>query len=232
MARIRTIKPEFWTDGSIIECSTNARLLFVGTWNFADDFGNLDRSAKQIKAQVFPADSFDCEPLIQELIDRRLLVEYSANGKIYLHIQSFAKHQKVDRPGAPRCPAFDDSLIVQRTFADDSTNDRRALATEGKGREGKGKNKPSEAFDRFWKAWPKSTRKGGKADCVSRWAKDGLDLVADQIVAHVETMKLSLDWRKESGAYIPAPLVYLNGKRWDGAEVDESSAPGELRLAV
>ncbi len=28
-------------------------------------------------------------------------------------------------------------------------------------------------------------------------------------------------WRKDDGAFIPAPLVYLNQQRWDGAEIPE-----------
>ena len=128
MARIRTIKPEFFSDGKIIECSSNARLLFVGTWVFADDFGNLDRSAKQLKAQVFPADSLDCEPLIQELLALGLLVEYSSNGKEYLHIERFTYHQRIDRPGKPRCPIYDKSTNDRRVFDDHSRL---------KGREGK-----------------------------------------------------------------------------------------------
>jgi hypothetical protein len=98
VSRIRTIKPDFWTDDTITECSLSARLLFIGIWNFADDAGNLDRSAKQIKARVFPVDSIDCEPLIQELITHGLLIEYSVSDKKYLHIQGFAKHQVINRP--------------------------------------------------------------------------------------------------------------------------------------
>lgn len=30
MARIRSIKPEFWVSEQIGECSTNARLTFIG----------------------------------------------------------------------------------------------------------------------------------------------------------------------------------------------------------
>ena len=112
MARIRTIKPEFWTDGAIVECSTNARLLFIGSWNFSDDYGNLDRSAKQLKAQVFPADDIDVEPLIRELLNHGLLVEYSSNGKTFIHIQNFIKHQRIDRPGPARCPSFDTSMTI------------------------------------------------------------------------------------------------------------------------
>jgi hypothetical protein len=106
MARIRTIKPEFWTDERIGECSMPARLLFIATWNIADDHGGLDRSAKQLKAQAFPYDNIDCEPLVQELLSARLLVEYESGGKKYLHIRGFRKHQKNEKPAAPRFPLY------------------------------------------------------------------------------------------------------------------------------
>jgi hypothetical protein len=84
-------------------------------------------------------------------------------------------------------------------------------------------------FSRFWTSWPKSSRKQSKGECERCWRKRGLESAADEIVAHVEAMKLSLDWRKESGAFIPAPLVYLNQRRWEGAE--QPAAP-EKRLAI
>lgn len=136
MARIRTIKPEFWTDESITECSLSARLLFIGTWNFADDKGNLDRSAKQIKARVFPIDAIDCEPLIQELITHGLLTEYEVNSKTYLHVTGFEKHQLINRPSAPTCP----QPIKNNELEDGSRSAHGELNTEGKGKEGKGIN--------------------------------------------------------------------------------------------
>lgn len=135
MARIRSIKPEFFTDEKLIECSTSARLLFVGVLVFADDEGNLDRSAKQLKVQVFPADNIDCEPLLQELMARELLVEYSSSGKNYLHVKSFKKHQKIDRPSKPRFPLYEESLRTQRPLVEDSL-------PEGKGREEERKGIP------------------------------------------------------------------------------------------
>lgn len=107
MARLRTVKPEYWTDELVGQCSIAARLLFVGTWNFADDYGGLARSAKQLKAQVFPYDNIDCEPLIQELLAVGLLIEYEVDGKKYLHIRGFKKHQKVEKPAAPRIPKYE-----------------------------------------------------------------------------------------------------------------------------
>lgn len=81
---------------------------------------------------------------------------------------------------------------------------------------------PSGAFLRFWTAWPKSVRKGEKGECLQRWRKNDFDLVSEQILSHVEAMKTTHEWAKESGRFIPAPLVYLNKRRWEGAEPPET----------
>ncbi len=57
MARIRTIKPEFWEDEGVAALSRDARLLWIATWNCADDEGILRWTPDYIKAQVFPYDA-------------------------------------------------------------------------------------------------------------------------------------------------------------------------------
>jgi len=79
-----------------------------------------------------------------------------------------------------------------------------------------------EKFELFWATWPKSFRKGGKAACLVKWKKFYCETCADQIIKHIEWMKTTDAWRKDDGAFIPAPLVYLNQQRWDGAEIPES----------
>ena len=136
MARIRTVKPEFWSDERVGECSPTARLLFIGMWNFADDHGGIERSAKQLKAQVFPYDATDCEPLLQELMRVGLLIEYEAGGRKYLYINGFRKHQKVEKPARPRGPLYEDSPTPPRGLTDSSpTSNGSSLGREGKGRE-------------------------------------------------------------------------------------------------
>ncbi|VEC00024.1 Uncharacterised protein [Cedecea lapagei] len=132
MARIRTVKPEFWTDEKVVECSIAARLLFVGMFNFSDDNGNLVNSPKRIKMQVFPADIIDCEPLLKELITHGLLTEYSVNDVSYLNIKGFNKHQKINRPSKtdiPKMELHEHSVSSHGAFTD-------GMDTEGKG-EGK-----------------------------------------------------------------------------------------------
>ncbi|ECO0902086.1 hypothetical protein AA449_26485 [Salmonella enterica subsp. enterica serovar Newport] len=127
MARIRTIKPEFWTDEKIVECSFEARLMFIGMLNFADDKGNLVRSPKRIKMQIFPADTIDCEPLIKELSGAGLISEYSVSGAGYIHINGFSKHQKINRPSATTIPTpeevADNSRKPTPNYMDGSVSD-------------------------------------------------------------------------------------------------------------
>ena len=80
-------------------------------------------------------------------------------------------------------------------------------------------------FERFWAAWPKSFRKGGKAACQAKWERSYCGTQVDQIIKHVEWMKTTEQWKKDNGAFIPAPLVYLNQQRWDGAEIPEVKKP-------
>ena len=56
VARIRSIKPEFWQDEKLAGIPRDARLLFVGLWNIADDEGRLRGSPLFVRAHVFPYD--------------------------------------------------------------------------------------------------------------------------------------------------------------------------------
>lgn len=75
-------------------------------------------------------------------------------------------------------------------------------------------------FESFWSVWPKSERKQSKGKCLEAWKAKGCEPLAEQILSHVKAMCLSDGWSKDGGQFIPAPLVYLNQARWEGAEVN------------
>jgi len=79
------------------------------------------------------------------------------------------------------------------------------------------KYKPIRAgFEEFWKAYPKKKSKG---HAQSAWNKVVCDL--QTILETVERQKLTPDWNKEGGQFIPNPATWLNGKRWLD-DVDDS----------
>jgi hypothetical protein len=101
---MRMVKPEFWTDGKVVRVSREARLLFIGTWNFADcDAGHLEEDALSLKMKIFPADNLDVEPLLDELVRIGLLERFEFEGLSYLNIPGLRAHQRTDSRWVPRC---------------------------------------------------------------------------------------------------------------------------------
>lgn len=84
-------------------------------------------------------------------------------------------------------------------------------------------------FDDFWAAYP-GPRKFARVKCMQVWLDKGFTAVADQIILHVEAMKLTPQWKEADGKYIPAPLTYLNQQRFEDGLPD--SAVPKLRAAV
>lgn len=84
---------------------------------------------------------------------------------------------------------------------------------------------PSGAFLRFWTSWPKHQRKQSQGKCWSLWRQKDFDQIAQVILTHVDALKASDDWLR---GFVPAPLVYLNQQRWEGADQE---AP-ELKVAM
>lgn len=143
MARIRSIKPEFWTSEQVMECSPNARLVFVGMWNFCDDGGNHPASAKTLKAEVLPGDDITAATVqgyVDELIAVGLIEKYEACGNLYWHVTGW-HHQKIDQPtfkyigpdgtipeGAPkRRHAAQKSASVRQALAERSPNTHQEI---------------------------------------------------------------------------------------------------------
>jgi hypothetical protein len=76
------------------------------------------------------------------------------------------------------------------------------------------KNKLDELFDKFWKEYPK---KIDKAKC-KKWFdknKPNEQLVNKMIETIVRFKNYAEQWKRDNGQYIPYPLTWLNGGRWD-----------------
>lgn len=142
-ARIRTIKPEFWTDPAIISCSHSARLFFIGMLNFADDEGNIEGLPLRLKIQIFPADEIEIEPLLEELKRANIIIPYEVDNRLYFHIRTFKKHQVINRPSPSQHPSPPRKDTLHPSHGELSEHSQRKEGKEGKkeGRKG-GKKRP------------------------------------------------------------------------------------------
>ena len=94
MARSRNIKPGFFKNELLSECSPLARILFTGLWCEADREGRLEDRPKRLKVAILPYDDCSIDDLIMELVQRGFVLRYEAGGTRYLQILNFLKHQQ------------------------------------------------------------------------------------------------------------------------------------------
>ena len=145
MARIRTIKPEFFTSERVARLSSDAKITFVGIWCQADDYGVARADARIIKGAVWPlADTVTVDDVARHLDELAahnpdpLIELYVARGVLWLRVVGFAEHQRVNRPSKKRnprpgdeggeeasrrpvTPPDDDSVSAHRVSDDTST---------------------------------------------------------------------------------------------------------------
>lgn len=93
MARARNIKPGFFTNELLVELDFAARLLFIGLWTEADREGRLEDRPKKIKMAIFPADSVEIDPMLNDLQRLGFIDRYESNGLKVIQIVNWAKHQ-------------------------------------------------------------------------------------------------------------------------------------------
>ena len=217
MARIRTIKPEFFTSEDIVSLSPLARLLYIATWCEADKEGRLTWKPMTFKLRYFPGDACDIKALCQELVDAKLVVLY---GDGLAYIPKFGTHQHINpRESASQLPEPNASPRVATRESRDSDAHGGREGKEGKGTPDASRQDDPPGFTSFWKTWPTSDRKQARGKCLEAWKKARCEGVAAEVLAHVESLKLSQSWRKNGGEFIPAPLAYLNKRSWEGAEL-------------
>lgn len=140
MARIRTIKPEFFTSADILALTPLARLFYVSLWCEADREGLLSWNTSTLKYRYFPADRVDIETLASELVAQGLIVILIGDdGKEYAEIPSFKSHQVINNRES-------DSILSARV-KDASPRVQVEGRKEGKGKEGKSPATRAPRFD-------------------------------------------------------------------------------------
>ena len=171
MARIRTIKPEFWRNEALSNISSEACLLAIGLLNHCDDEGYFNANPKLVESDVFPLRNLSntTTVLLRELSDIGFINVFSgSDGKIYGHIVNFSKHQVINKKNASKIKELcelpydygSDTVALQVGNGKEQGN--------GNGKERKKKSKPvfsvsvekpESVSDRIWEEFVSHRRR-------------------------------------------------------------------------
>ncbi len=151
MARIRTVKPEFFKHAELydLEVSTGLplRVAFAGLWTACDREGRFRWRPRVLKTDVLPHDQVDFADVLAALESGGFIERYEQGGKLYGWVPSWETHQRVradeGKSQLPPPPGSPPECTGHRTDADPhlgrrepETTQTRTHAVERKGREG------------------------------------------------------------------------------------------------
>jgi hypothetical protein len=132
MARIRGLKPDFFKDEDLAMLPFEARLLYQGLWCMSDREGRLEDRPKYLKVEIFPYDNINIEkllnmlssPNIQDRPEKAFIRRYTVNGRKYIDIPEFSKHQSPHNTEKESVfPAFNGELTVKDTLKNNGMQD-------------------------------------------------------------------------------------------------------------
>lgn len=196
MARIRTIKPEFWRSPDIMQLDHFQRLLYIGLWNLADDEGRGEYNAAAIAADLFLSEySLNPHGVLTQV--ETAFTEYSNSGMVrlyrvknrqYFEIVNWLEHQRINRPSASKFPAYDQrEQEIHVPLTEDSLNVHGVLTVgkeQGTGNREQGVKDLSDSdesndtpkpkriqytpeFEDWWRRFPKRT--GSKKNAFTQF---------------------------------------------------------------
>ncbi|HEY0836722.1 MAG TPA: hypothetical protein VGE72_22620 [Azospirillum sp.] len=145
MARIRSVHPGLFTDEAFVSCTPLARLLSIGLWTEADDYGVFEWKPVTIKMRLLPVDNADVGALLAELEAGNLIRRFSANGKEYGAVRNFCRYQRPKKPKAhyPLPAELRTYLALSAPGGEPDDADQHA-GGEPRGAHGHGSGEPGE----------------------------------------------------------------------------------------
>ncbi|MGO4210124.1 DnaA N-terminal domain-containing protein [Terriglobus sp. 2YAB30_2] len=150
MARIRTIKPDFFKHEDLFdleqETGLPVRIAFAGLWTVADRDGRFEWKPRTLKTDVLPHDPVDFAQVLDALETRGFLNTYEVDGRRYGVIPSWDRHQVINNRESqsvlPPPPQLDNVSPTREPRVQDADKDSLTHApAEGKGREGERKGR-------------------------------------------------------------------------------------------
>ena len=240
--RIRSIKPEFWRSDDIARLSWEDRLIFIGLWSYVDDNGVGRDEERLIVADLFALDNSFSEASLRvhaglaRLHAANLIERYEVDGRRFLHITTWAKHQKINRPSPGRYPLPTcGNATIHEPLTEDSVSPHNTLSagTGEQGNRGTGEethmSNPADAgsddhtphptdlaatyptdFELFWNEYP---RREAKRTALKAWRQAKHRAPALTITAAAK--RYAADPNRD--AYTKLPATWLNSDGWADA---------------
>jgi len=234
MSRQRFIYPEIFSSEDFLSLSHGARLMFIGMFTIADDYGRGKGALSTLQASIFGGDKLArsrVESWAEEIRDRGMARWYTIGASTYYDLPSWGRWQKPKYKADPKIPPFQSNSESGPNPGQSGPESGPNPATGsnwvglGSGREGleKASCAPRTAralgFARFWAAYPsRNGAKRGRSRAESEWAKAKLESRADELIDAITRQKTHREECEKAGAFCAEfqdAERWIRNRRWD-----------------
>lgn len=219
----RFIKESCRSSKNLDRLSDFEERLFWRLVTTADDYGRFLADAELVRSACFPYKSIsipNMEKALLGLQSHNLIFTYQVGDRKYGEFVTWTKHQGKPRSSKSKYPARLDTFLLA-----DASNCMQPLANVPGGPDTDTdtdtdlnssslrivSSKECEEFEKFWEAYP---RKVGKKDARKAWDKAVDRPPITDILQVIGLQKVSEQWVRDGGQFIPHPSTWLNQGRW------------------
>lgn len=174
-----------------------------------------------------PEDWDNCLSILSKF-ERMNMIKKAEDGTI--EVLNWEKRQEVFLTPAERAKAYRDRKKTV-TESDENVHSNVTTVTLEKNRVEKNRVY-TQGFESFWGSYP-PTRKQDKPKCLKKWASliEEDPTLEERILWDVkERSKNHTDWVKDNARFVPAPLVYLNNRRWEAPIVGAPAGKEVIKI--
>ena len=219
----RILKESICTSDSIDQLSAFEETFFYRLIVNCDDFGRMDARPKILASKLFPLKDIrttQIESALRALTSAELVILYSVGGKPFLQMKTWDRHQQI-RAKKSKYPSPDDSdtaseIICNQLISDESKCPRNPIQSESESNPNPKEERARETedgFARFWSAYPRHTAKQTAEAAFRKLNPD--ERLLQIILTAIERQKVSPQWTKDGGQFVPHPATWLNQRRWE-----------------
>lgn len=223
MARIRTIKPEFWRHEGLCELPESTHMFAAALLNYCDDYGYFNANPKLIEGEIYPLRKPSVK--IPESLRSLQSIGYlelgtGSDGRHYGRIVGFTQHQRVSHPTDSKISTLSITWEHSGNAPEELQNSPESFRPEGKGKEQGKERSVSRAsrFEEFWEVCPLKVGKGAAEKLFESAIRS-----TDPEILIAAMRRYSVEQRATEKKYIAHPKTWLSQKRW----TDESASSAQ-----
>lgn len=254
MARIRTIKPEYFQDEKLAPLDVVTRFVFLGLISMADDAGRLLDNVKVIDAFIFPESGESSRDSLATLSRiGRIVRGTTQSGQRVIQITNWTRHQRVDKPNfANSLPELvelqgvtefaTDSRAILESVANGSRPDLRSTTTDLRppttDQTARADARESEWLAEFAQAWREYPRRPGDSAAKARkayLARRKAGVSAEELLAGVRAYAAYLQREQTAPRFIKQGATFFGaeGEHWRASyDAPPTLSPGQRVMQI